>query len=123
MTGTSGPKCSHPTGRRIDRAGVSQHQLDSTTQSDRDTVLRTELASAQEQLTQMHTHTRLATIRDNHTSMRRVEEHEASLTEIEVMVTRERDSYYKKLVQSLLTPAIPTPVLAPASAPAPMLSQ
>eukprot|EP00971_Amphidinium_carterae_P122241 2420488-Amphidinium_carterae.3 len=48
--------------------------------------------------------------------MRRVEEHEASLREIEVMVTRERHSYYEELVQSLPTTPVQT---SAAQAPAP----
>eukprot|EP00971_Amphidinium_carterae_P267679 5310138-Amphidinium_carterae.1 len=50
-----------------------------------------------------------------HTSIRRVEEHEASLRDIEVMVTREGDGYYEELVQSspatvaAVTPAQVTP--------------
>eukprot|EP00971_Amphidinium_carterae_P100063 1978691-Amphidinium_carterae.2 len=101
----------------------SQNQLDSTTQANHDMVLRAEFSSAQEHRTQMHT-TRLATVRDNHASLQRlhrqVEEHGASLREIQVMVTRERDSYYEELVQSLPTPVMQTPVPAPACAPAPM---
>eukprot|EP00971_Amphidinium_carterae_P344498 6484939-Amphidinium_carterae.1 len=47
---------------------LSQKQLETTTHGAYDAALRTELASAQEKLTQLHA-TRLANVRDNHTSM------------------------------------------------------
>eukprot|EP00971_Amphidinium_carterae_P351774 6492273-Amphidinium_carterae.2 len=91
---------------------LTQNQLEHATHGETDGLLRAKLTSAQEQLTRMHT-TRLTTVRDYNTSLRRVEETEASLREMQVLVTRERDGYYEELIQSLpTTVAAMTPVQA-----------
>eukprot|EP00971_Amphidinium_carterae_P221702 4400957-Amphidinium_carterae.1 len=81
------------------RFAEQQHQHQQTA-TEADEVLRAELASARENLAQMHT-TRLTAMRSHTHSIRVLEQQEASMHEAELITARERDHYFEQLVATV----------------------
>eukprot|EP00971_Amphidinium_carterae_P077028 1521954-Amphidinium_carterae.1 len=84
---------SHQLGEQLTQNAQESHRAD-------DELLRAELASAQENLSQM-AESRVITNRRT----QRLEQVEASATQLETMVSRERDELYEQLMQALSSPA------------------
>eukprot|EP00971_Amphidinium_carterae_P328393 6460246-Amphidinium_carterae.1 len=89
---------------------LEQHHHTQQTTAEADEMMRTELASARENLAQMHA-SRLTAMRTHTHSVRILEQQEASMREAELLTARERDHYFEQLVATV-PQGTPAPVQA-----------